>query len=99
MVPISVTVWLAWSRNVNFGYWFVTAQCIAWTLGTAKYYMIPTMGPNFAFSGSTRSSTAPGPDTWSTPSGGVARTSCTDPLTNGVQSVAGFASLHVGSPC
>ena len=49
MVPISVTIWLVWSRNVSFGYWFVTAQCICWTLGTASYYMIPTLGPNFAF--------------------------------------------------
>ena len=49
MVPISVIVWLVWSRNVSFGYWFVTAQCICWTLGTASYYMIPTLGPNFAF--------------------------------------------------
>ena len=49
MVPISVTIWLVWSRNVSFGYWYVTAQCICWTLGTASYYMIPTLGPNFAF--------------------------------------------------
>ena len=45
MVPISVTIWLVWSRNVSFGYWYVTAQCICWTLGTASYYMIPTLGP------------------------------------------------------
>ena len=49
MVPVSVIVWLVWSRNVSFGYWYVTAQCICWTLGTASYYMIPTLGPNFAF--------------------------------------------------
>ena len=49
MVPISVIVWLVWSRNVSYGYWYVTAQCIAWTLGTVSYYMIPTLGPNFAF--------------------------------------------------
>src|SRR6478752_2548407 len=48
MVPITVTIWLVWSRNVSFGYWYVTAQCICWTLGTASYYMIPTLGPNFA---------------------------------------------------
>src|SRR6188474_1614998 len=35
MVPVSVIVWLVWSRNVSFGYWFVTAQCLCWTLGTA----------------------------------------------------------------
>ena len=49
MVPVSVTIWLVWSRNISFGYWYVTAQCICWTLGTASYYMIPTLGPNFAF--------------------------------------------------
>ena len=24
MVPVSVIVWVVWSRNVSFGYWFVT---------------------------------------------------------------------------
>lgn len=95
MVPISVTVWLVWSRNISFGYWFVTAQCICWTLGTASYYMIPTLGPNFAFS-------------WlysDLPSTGVSALQnalywgrqgiLEDPFRGGVQSVAGFASLHV----
>ena len=59
MVPISVTIWLVWSRNVSFGYWYVTAQCICWTLGTASYYMIPTLGPNFAFPWLYRTSTPP----------------------------------------
>jgi hypothetical protein len=96
MVPISVTIWLVWSRNVSFGYWYVTAQCICWTLGTASYYMIPTLGPNFAFP-------------WLY--GDLPKTGVTalqdalywgrynvrfDPFANGVQSVAGFASLHVG---
>ncbi len=96
MVPISVTVWLVWSRNISFGYWFVTAQCIAWTLGTASYYMIPTLGPNFAF-----------PWLYSdlAPTGVSALQDAlywgrynivqVDPLSGGVQSVAGFASLHV----
>ena len=47
--PVSVTVWAVWSRNVSYGYWFITGQCMCWTLGTASYYMIPTLGPNFAF--------------------------------------------------
>ncbi len=95
MVPISVTVWLVWSRNVSFGYWFVTAQCIAWTLGTASYYMIPTMGPNFAFEWIYQ-------DVNSTGAGDLVNALWWgrynvrfDPLTSGVQSVAGFASLHV----
>src|SRR5688500_3107682 len=47
LVPIGVTAWLVWSRNLSYGYWFVTSQCIAWTLGTASYYALPTLGPGF----------------------------------------------------
>ena len=96
MVPISVTVWVVWSRNVSFGYWFVTAQCIAWTLGTASYYMIPTLGPNFAFPwlysdlANTGVSSLLDSLYW-----GRQNVIRFDPYTNGVQSVAGFASLHV----
>lgn len=95
MVPISVVIWAVWSRNVSFGYWFITAQCICWALGTASYYAIPTMGPNFFF-----------PWLYSDlPDTGVAKLQDAlfygrqnilwDPFGDGVQSVAGFASLHV----
>ena len=95
MVPVSIVVWAVWSRNVSFGYWFITAQCICWALGTASYYAIPTLGPNFFFP-------------WlysSLPDTGVAhlqdalfyaRTNILfNPFADGVQSTAGFASLHV----
>lgn len=49
LVPVLVAVWTIWSRNISFGYWFVTSQVIAWTLGTATYYMLPALGPKFAF--------------------------------------------------
>ncbi len=49
LVPLALTAWLIWSRNISFGYWFVTSQCIAWSLGTLSYYMLPTLGPGFAF--------------------------------------------------
>jgi hypothetical protein len=95
MVPISVVVWAVWSRNVSFGYWFITAQCICWSLGTASYYAIPTLGPNFYA-------------VWryeDLPDTGVAQLQDAlfngrqailwNPFADGVQSVAGFASLHV----
>ncbi|MCW2757829.1 MAG: inositol phosphorylceramide synthase [Nocardioidaceae bacterium] len=96
MVPIAVIAWVVWSRNVSFGYWFVTADCMAWSLGTLSYYLIPTLGPNFSF-----------PFLYSDlPETGVASLqrslangrfdSRFDPFFTGVQSVAGFASLHVG---
>jgi membrane-associated phospholipid phosphatase len=95
MVPVSVVVWAVWSRNVSFGYWFITAQCICWALGTMSYYAIPTLGPNFFF-----------PWLYSDlPDTGVSQlqdslfygrqTIRFDPFADGVQSVAGFASLHV----
>lgn len=95
MVPLSIVIWAVWSRNVSFGYWFITAQCLCWALGTASYYAIPTLGPNFFF-----------PWLYSDlPDTGVAQLQDAlfygrqnilfDPFADGVQSVAGFASLHV----
>ena len=95
MVPVSIVIWAVWSRNVSFGYWFITAQCICWALGTVSYYAIPTLGPNFFFP-------------WlytGLPVTGVAHLQDAlfygrqnilfNPFADGVQSVAGFASLHV----
>ena len=47
LVPLAVTAWLVWSRNLSYGYWFVTGQVLAWTLGTLSYYLLPTLGPGF----------------------------------------------------
>ena len=49
LVAILVTVWLVWSRNIAYGWWFVTAQGIAWTLGAASYYLLPTLGPGIMY--------------------------------------------------
>ncbi len=95
-VPLSLTAWLVWSRNISFGYWYVTAQCLCWALGTASYYAIPSLGPAFQ-------------SVWlleDLPETGVSALQDSlaygredvrffDPLYESVQSVAGFASLHV----
>ena len=49
LVILLVVVWLVWSRNVSFGYWFVTSQVVAWTLGTLSYYLLPTLGPGIEY--------------------------------------------------
>ncbi|MFT4010485.1 MAG: phosphatase PAP2 family protein [Nocardioidaceae bacterium] len=92
--PMSVVIWLVWSRSVAEGYWYVTANCLCWTLGTLSYYLIPSLGPGFAYP-------------WLYTD--LAHTGVTDllnglwngryagaynPFADGVQSVAGFASLH-----
>jgi hypothetical protein len=95
LVPLAVTAWLVWSRNMSYGYWFVTSQCIAWTLGTLSYYALPTLGPGFEYG-------------WlydslpNTPTSQLMEALANgrhvvlwSGSTNSVQSVAGFASLHV----
>jgi hypothetical protein len=95
-VPISITAWLVWSRNISFGYWYVTAQCLAWSLGTATYYAVPSLGPAFyyvwLYSGLDHTGVTQLQDSLFYGRSAVRF----DPLnTDGVQSVAGFASLHV----
>ena len=96
MVPLVVTAWLVWARNLSYGYWFVTSQCIAWVLGTFSYYALPTLGPGFRYvqlyaelprtpSGQLMDSLA---DTRHQVIAGT--------VEGAVQSVAGFASLHCG---
>lgn len=95
--PLSLVVYLVWSRNISWGYWYATAQCLAWTFGTMSYYLLPTLGPNFAFPWRYRDLDPTGVTSllqalWNS------RISVIHPgsSSNAIQSVAGFASLHVG---
>jgi membrane-associated phospholipid phosphatase len=95
-VPLSVTAWLVWSRNISFGYWYVTAQCLAWSLGTASYYAIPSLGPAFyyvwLYSGLENTGVTQLQDALFY---GRSEVLFNPFNTDGVQSVAGFASLHM----
>lgn len=94
-VPISLTAWLVWSRNISFGYWYATSLCLCWAMGTASYYAIPSLGPAFAspwlYADLDNTAVASLVDGLS-----YSRTDAllVDPLMD-LQSVAGFASLHV----
>lgn len=97
LVPASLVIALVWSRDVRAGEWFVTAIAVDWALGVATYFAVPTLGPIY---------TEPAlfadlPETW------VASLQATmiqeraevllDPFaTEAVQTIAAFASLHVG---
>ena len=94
MVPLGVTAWLVWSRNISFGYWFVTSQCLAWSLGTLSYYLLPTLGPGIEY-GSLYEDLAHTPTTDSSSITDARHRVLSDPeATEIVNSVAGFASLH-----
>lgn len=94
LVPLALAAWLVWSRNISYGYWFATSQCLAWSLGTASYYALPTLGPGFEYSykyaelANTASSAL-----MESLSYGRIRIKVFG-VQDAVQSVAGFASLH-----
>ena len=95
MVPVGVTIWIVWSRNISYGYWFVTSQCLAWALGTLSYYVLPTVGPGIErpadFGDLPHTGTTALMDSIATSRSQLLH----DPTaTELVNSVAGFASLH-----
>ena len=101
LVPLALAVWLVWSRNLGFGYWFATSQCIAWTLGTVSYYALPTLGPGFQHpwlyttiegtnAGRLMNSLA-NSRVWAVNTSAPSL----EPLTSTLSGVAGFASLHI----
>jgi hypothetical protein len=97
LAPVSLVAWLVWSRNVSYGYWYATANCLTWAFGTISYYLIPTMGPAFWYPWLYRELDVTGvtdlqESLWSS------RQDVRFPLnpfSDSIQSVAGFASLHV----
>ena len=101
LVPLALAVWLVWSRNLGFGYWFATSQCLAWTLGTISYYALPTLGPGFQHpwlyttiegtnAGHLMNSLA-NSRVWAVNTSAPTL----EPLTSTLSGVAGFASLHI----
>jgi hypothetical protein len=101
LVPLALAVWLVWSRNLGFGYWFATSQCIAWSLGTVSYYALPTLGPGFQHPWlyQTIDDTSAGRLMNSLANSRVWAINTSAPslmdITSFLSGVAGFASLHV----
>jgi len=94
LVPLALAGWLVWSRNLGFGYWFATSQCIAWSLGTLSYYALPTLGPGLRYPWLYESlPNTPASSLMASLSYGRANVLWFG-VQDSVQSVAGFASLH-----
>lgn len=95
LVPISVTGWAVFARPGTAGLWYLTADCLCWALGTLSYYLIPTLGPAFAFPWLYDAVSRTGISTMQD-SLIFTRQSLLQGLDeSGVQSLAAFASLHV----
>ena len=96
LVATMVAIFLVWSRNLRFGYWFITSQVMIWALGTAMYYCLPSLGPGFQYWWLyTDLPTTGTGDLMHALFYGRASVLHND-VENKVQSVAAFASLHTG---
>jgi hypothetical protein len=93
---VSLGIAVVWQRKLHRGLWYVAAVNLSWVLGVASYYAVPSLGPIFTK-----------PELYSSlPETGVSRLQealvehraevIADPnAAEGVQSIAGFASLHI----
>jgi hypothetical protein len=96
-VPVSLVVALVWSRDRTGGAWYVTAVAVDWVLGVTTYFVFPTLGPVYT----EPQDFAALPHTYvSTLQESMIQDRYTvlhDPFaTHTVQTIAAFASLHVG---
>ncbi|MGD9961111.1 phosphatase PAP2 family protein [Nocardioides sp.] len=97
LVPVTLAVALMWTRHVSAGAWFVTAVTLDWVVGVAIYFAVPTVGPIYSdpgqFAGLSHTAVS-----------GLQESMINDRIevladphhTQVVQTIAAFASLHVG---
>ncbi len=97
LVPASLVVALVWSRDARAGSWYVTAIAVDWVLGVATYFALPTLGPVYAdpaaFADLARTDVTGLQETMMQERHEVLVNPFT---TDAVQTIAAFASLHVG---
>jgi PAP2 superfamily len=94
-IPGTLAFALVFSRNLQAGIFYVTAQSINWLLGAASYFLVPSLGPVYAE-----------PRAFAhLPASGVTQLQqllldqrlefLRDPVAGTAQSIAAFSSLHV----
>ncbi|QLQ11260.1 MAG: phosphatase PAP2 family protein [Nocardioidaceae bacterium] len=96
-IPVTLAIALAWTRAARASAWFVTAIAVDWVLGAIVYFMVPSLGPVY----SRPEWFANLPETVNSP---LVRQLMDDRLevihlgmnADTVQTIAAFASLHVG---
>ena len=96
-VPLTLAVAMVWSRNIALGSWYVTAIAVDWVLGVGTYYALPTLGPIYR----EPEQFADLPRTWVTSLQETMHAERLEAIANpfatsSVQTIAAFASLHVG---
>ena len=96
-VPASLVVALVWSRDAAAGAWYVTAVAVDWVLGAATYFVVPSLGTVYAspelFADLPRTGVTALQESMMDDRSEVLVNPFT---TEAVQTIAAFASLHVG---
>lgn len=95
-MPLSVVAAVAWTRRVAAGLWYVTAVNFNWVLGLISYYLVPSLGPVFV--DPPLADQMPATAVWNLQQVLLVDRVrfVDDPMGSGaIQSIAGFASLHV----
>lgn len=96
-IPFSLAAALVWNRHANAGAWYITALAVDWVLGVATYFAFPTLGP--VYSTPADFAALPQTDAGRLQASMIAdrAEALADPFaSDAVQSIAAFASLHVG---
>jgi hypothetical protein len=94
-LPLTIGLSLVFSRDLEAGIYYTTAQSINWVLGAASYFLLPALGPIYADPAAFAS----------LPASEVTRLQdvlldqrvdfLRDPASATPQSIAAFASLHI----
>lgn len=95
LAPVSLVVWVVWSRSTSYGYWYATANCLTWALGTVSYYLVPSLGPAFSQVWMYRDLQGSSVVELQNSLWNARQDVRTNPFSDSIQSVAGFASLHI----
>jgi hypothetical protein len=95
LAPVTLVVWLVWSRSTGYGYWYATANCLTWAMGTVSYYLVPSLGPAFYAPWLYRDLQVTGVTSLQDSLWNARQDVRFNPFSDSIQSVAGFASLHI----
>lgn len=96
-IPFSLAAALVGHRHASVGAWYLTALAVDWVLGVATYFVFPTLGP--VYSTPADFAALPQTDAGRLQASMIADRAevLADPFaSDAVQSIAAFASLHVG---
>jgi hypothetical protein len=48
-LPLTIGLTLVFSRDLRAGIFYTTAQSINWLIGAGSYYLLPSLGPIYAY--------------------------------------------------